>query len=407
MVASLNEQLEDLGFANALSSGERIWADLDSVGVFAGLEEFSFGDGDRRVRWWQAIQETLASEAGVAFLVAVLGSASERESIAAAVALRRQLARIGPRRPFPPWRLMRLWDRLYETIEPWSPDIGWWGDPFWTYSDEPYIDVEDGDLQPWRPRRWTELYRRATAAFGDPYDNVAIVGLLVHWRLNRGLRSTDHITRALAQAAYWPSPAGEPGEPTSAPPRPPQGATGTMVSTMIHGTWAWAGDWWEPGVGRFHEFILERYRGNLYAKGSPFSWSGAYRLRHRRRAAERFAKWAADQASGGLQTVFAHSYGGDIAARAAVAHHARIDELILLSVPVTEHVAAAGGLGIRIADVRLHFDPVLALACAWQRFEAPPANVTQVLLRRWRLDHSATHRERVWEREDIAQNAGL
>jgi hypothetical protein len=70
-------------------------------------------------------------------------------------------------------------------------------------------------------------------------------------------------------------------------------------------------------------------------------------------------------------------------------------------------VAAAGGLGLRIADVRLYFDPVLALACAWQRFESPPSNVTQVLLRRWRLDHGATHRVRVWEAEDVARRAGL
>lgn len=47
------------------------------------------------------------------------------------------------------------------------------------------------------------------------------------------------------------------------------------LSMMIHGTWAWRGNWWYPS-GDFHTYAKGAIRPNVYSGGAPFSWSGAY-----------------------------------------------------------------------------------------------------------------------------------
>jgi pimeloyl-ACP methyl ester carboxylesterase len=173
---------------------------------------------------------------------------------------------------------------------------------------------------------------------------------------------------------------------------------------MIHGTWGWKGDWWRPRSD-FHEFVLRDLRPNLYSRGAKFSWSGAYSAKQRDRAAHDLAEWAREVAPNGMQTVFAHSYGGEVAARAIVAG-ARVHELALLSTPVTTHIDACARANVRVVDIRLRMDPVLTLARARQRIPAQP-NLTTVLLNQWRLDHGATHNELVWRDEDIAARGGL
>lgn len=69
--------------------------------------------------------------------------------------------------------------------------------------------------------------------------------------------------------------------------------------------------------------------------------------------------------------------------------------------------AAASDPNLRIVDVRLNFDPVLAIACARQRIRPPRPNVTEVILTAWRLDHGATHRESVWNSENVAARGGI
>jgi len=173
---------------------------------------------------------------------------------------------------------------------------------------------------------------------------------------------------------------------------------------MIHGTWAWKGDWWRPRSG-FHEFILRNHRPNLFSRGAKFSWSGSLRDAHREQAAIDFVKWAADVAPHGLQTVFAHSYGGEVAARASH-NRAKIHEVVLLSTPTSPSVCALVGRKVRVVDVRLRFDIVLGIAGRGQRMPAGP-NVIEVLLNRWRWSHGATHEEHVWRTEDIAARSRL
>lgn len=404
-VRQLAPELEQLGFSAGLRSGDWNWADVSAIDALADLRERNAPEEQSRVWRWQMIGETLRPQAAVAFLVDVLGSRLERESVAASAALWRQL------RPFdspsfgrgPRW--WHMWDRLFHLWEPDWPDLGWWAFPWSGTGGLNLEDIDDTPVLPWDADRWSAIYGRVMSRIGDPYGDVLLVGMLCGWRLGRGLRSPDPVTRSLAAAAFTPSEPlpGEPDEPRGdAGAATPPGAL--VVSTMIHGTWGWKGDWWRP-QGDFHEFVLRNHRPNLYSRGAKFSWSGAYRDGHRARAAMDFCQWAYDVAPNGLQSVFAHSYGGDVGAR-AVLDGARVNELVLLSVPVTRYVEAAAQAELRVVDVRLRFDPVLALARVRQRL-GPHPNVTTVFLERWRLDHGATHNEHVWREEDVARRGLL
>jgi hypothetical protein len=404
-IQDLALELTELGFPDRLISADTAWRDVDPVQMFSSIREQG-GEGYEdatRVSRWQMIGETSDPRWAIAFLVDVLGSQLERESTAAAVALWRQFDDLTPPQRWP--KFFRMRDRLIDLweVEPLGP--GWWDYPSSGFgSIDMFEEADELDSVPWDPEEWTRIYRRGMYGGKDPYTALFVVGLLSRWRLSRALRSPDGVTRSLAAAAFLP------GDSRHTDDSPPPAATSTdslshvPVSTMIHGTWAWKGDWWRPGRD-FHEFILREHRGNLYSGGAKFSWSGALSDGQRRLAAEDFREWADDCAPGGLQTVFAHSYGGEVAAR-AVLSGARVDELVLLSVPVTRPVAAAAGSGVRVVDVRLRFDAVLALARRRQRIPTN-SNVTLVLLKGWRYGHSASHNEEVWRQENVAQRGGI
>jgi pimeloyl-ACP methyl ester carboxylesterase len=75
-----------------------------------------------------------------------------------------------------------------------------------------------------------------------------------------------------------------------------------------------------------------------------------------------------------IQTLFGHSYGGEIATRAANLSMP-IRQLVLLSTPVTSHVEAAAASGTEIVDVRLPLDPVLALELSLELSASPLARM--------------------------------
>lgn len=404
-LVGLGDELAALGLSARLRGDGVVWADLDPAQIFDQLGSSSAAEGDDRVRAWQAVNESGRQGDAVAFLTAVLGSANERESAAAAAALWQLLSEMDDtwlrRRRWHPF----LWERLFDLWELDFPD-GPWSWPFpWRATPLETTDAEEGDLD-WNAEQWRSIYQRARSRFGDGYSNAALIGFLASWRLARAARSPDPVTRALAFSTAMPEPG--PDEADDSPPGGPSVTTpagALVVSTMIHGTWGWKGDWWRPR-SVFHEYILRNHRPNLFSRGARFSWSGAYSDAQRAQAAEDFNDWAYDVAPHGLQTVFAHSYGGEVACRAAIARR-HVHEVVLLSTPVTRHVsAAAAGPERRIVDVRLRFDPVLALARRRQRFPSGTP-VKLVLLNRWRLDHGATHREDIWRDEDIARRGGL
>ncbi|WP_328434819.1 hypothetical protein [Streptomyces sp. NBC_00425] len=395
-VGEVAPELREIGFSERLSTGQSTWQAADPLEQFPDLREQEYrGEGRNRVRLWQMLNEEPQPQSANAFLVAVLGSNLERESAAAAAALWRAnlgFDRLSSQHP-------DLWEFWHHLVHMWGPFRGFPWEPF-AWSRPGPIDFEPGEDDPqgvqWNPDQWTEIYDRAMSERLPQDLAVFLIRLLVLWRLDLALRSPDAVTRSLAMAAVAPV------DDTGGVPAPPRGISaqpgGQAVSTMIHGTFAWMGDWWRPG-GDFHAFILP-HRPNLYSRGGRFSWSGAYRNKARQLAADDFCKWASDEAPNGLQTLFAHSFGGEIAAR-AVLTGTPLSELVLLSSPATRLVKAVVSTpGLRVVDVRLRFDPVLVLARTRQRI--PPApNLTTVFFDRWRLGHGATHMERVWAEEDV------
>jgi hypothetical protein len=401
----LAPEFAELGFSGQITSPERRWGERDLQQDFADLGGVQGEEGSYRIRSWQRLNESGRAQDAFLFLVSVLGSPLERESAAAAAALWRQL---GPALDPSTWRgprLWRFWDRL-DGLWDGAPSIapGWpwqWPGPGTDGSGQ----LGEVESTPWNAESWLAVFQRAMSRLGDSYTDPLLVALLVRWRLAQAVRSADPITVSLAMAAFEPSGAGD-AEEAQPPRRGPQIPPGSLVvSTMIHGTWGWKGDWWRPTSG-FHEFILRNHRPNLYARGAKYSWSGALSDKQRVQAASDFCDWAYDVAPNGLQTVFGHSYGGEVAAR-AVLGGARISELVLLSVPVTAWVERAVPWTPRVVDVRLRFDPVLALAQTRQRITDSAGNLTTVLLERWRFDHGATHEEPVWRSEDVARRGQL
>lgn len=197
------------------------------------------------------------------------------------------------------------------------------------------------------------------------------------------------IARAADDSGRWAESARSP----SGPPAP----IGASTSLMVHGTSAWAGAWWFMG-GDFHSFVLKNVRADLYCGYDAPSWSGRYRVNDRRIAAERLAGWATERAQGQLNTVFAHSYGGTIALM-ATALGLRIEDLVLLSVPVENIPVEWRNVG-RGSSLRIHLDLVLLAARRRQRFTE---NVDEHYLPRWFWSHSDSHDPLIWTSEDIVK----
>jgi hypothetical protein len=413
LIRDMERDLTDLGFSDSLSSGEVSWADVSPAESFAGT-----GDQrptrdvpvDDRVALWQAVNERMTPQAATAFLLAVLGSSLERESTAAASALWRQISTIDPKHsPLRYWQRYG-WEWWYELRELGPLEADGWPLPG-ALSGLPdfNIDVDGFEATEWNQELWNLIYERAVRRLRDRDGGIAYVGYLTLFRLNGALRSPDPIVRSLASAAFMPS---SDSDLANAPPPDTRGKAQpeTLVSTMIHGTWAYRADWWQP-EGDFFEFIRQPYRPNLYAGGARFDWNDRWSKRHRKDAGDRFRGWAEDRnvAPTGLQTVFGHSFGGEIAARAVNAN-ARIKELVLMSVPVTTHVEAAAESGLPVVDIRLKCDPVLVLARLRNRLKQSMKereNVTPVIFDNWTLDHGASHKPDAWQREDVARKGGI
>lgn len=413
LVREMEPDLLDLGFSDSLSSGEVSWSAVDPAETFAGLRDQRLAadapDGNR-VHLWQAINETMTPQAAIAFLLAVLGSRLERESAAAAAALWRQISSIDRRHVSPRFWRPYFWEWWNELEAMGLPEPDWWplAGPMFDFPDIE-LDVSDFKGAEWEPDPWNFIYERTMSLRRGQYEVIGVINFLTLYRLNGALRSRDPIVRSLASAAFLPS---VDSPPIGIPPPIPrsEAEAGTLVSTMIHGTRGYMGHWWQP-EGDFFDFIRRPYRPNLYTGGARFDWSGKWSRQHRERAGQRFNEWARDDnvVPNGLQTVFAHSYGGEIAAR-AVNDGAPIKQLVLLSTPVTTHVETSAESGMPIVDIRLKRDPVLLLARIRDKLKQhieDRANVTALTLKPWSLDHGASHKPDVWQAEKLVEKSGI
>lgn len=327
------------------------------------------------------------------YLVGLLDSTSERASAAAAAAILRILA---PDVDMPDlgtfWMPSWVQRMAQDVIDPYGRSISW--------TEDAEVEVQQpAERSFWSERAWHRLRQRLleSQAFLDARSLLLVAAWV---RLRLAMTSMDEVVRELGHAALSVPAFGTDGPAETIEP-PATYAGGLTVSTIVHGTNAWKGGWWRPG-GDFHDLVLARHRSNLYNRGARFSWSGALSERQRIIAANDFADWIGDMAPHGLQTVFAHSYGGEVASRTALSG-AKVHEAVLLSVPAEPSACAlASSTKARVVDIRTPFDPVLALAGRGQRL----GSLEPVLLP-WRLGHSASHKATVWERHDVAKLAGI
>ncbi|MFI1510200.1 hypothetical protein [Streptomyces sp. NPDC020597] len=397
-VREVAPELEEMGFSQSLASGEHVWPQTHPLEQFPNLRQQGYEEeGRNRVSIWQGLNEDPQPRSATAYLVAVLGSGLERESAAAAAALWRQT---GTLEGVPREAIWEAWHHLLHRrwpleLAPWFPMLD--GPP--GLGMEGADPDEPGSYLPWDAQLWTRMFDESVPRT-DPLTAPIVIHWLARWRLELALRSTDPVTRSLAMAVLPQEEGGSPPPPQRAAP-----STSANVSTMIHGTWGWEGDWWRPGYD-FHSFMLP-HRPNLYKRsGTPFGWNGRYKTSARRTAGTEFQKWAAQEAQNGLQTLFGHSYGGEVASR-AVLLGTPVRELVLLSTPANKCVRAAVSTpGVRVVDVRLRFDPVLFLARTRQRVPNQP-HVAEVLFNRWCLDHGATHQPNMWVTENVMARSGL
>ncbi len=357
------------------------------------LVESGWTSVEARSRAWQDLNAGADPAPRLAFLVAGLSSALERESATAAVSLLGTMN--APPGAVPPEIRFELWRMLdVEGRALWATPALWSGD------DTVPTPVD------WRGQAWQAgvevALGRVPVVWGTP-SVAAVVWSVAEVRVRLAHLSADPIVRQIAAAANLQRL--EPMEsPAQVPPRPRRADTRPKISTMVHGTWGWKDDWWYPG-GDFFEYVAGLRRQELYRGGGEFSWSGAYSIRQRMQAADRLARWIDGVGAGHLDTVYAHSFGGEVVAR-AVNSGARIDDVVLLSAPVQRQQVDMLGRVTRIIDVRLAVDIVLILAGAGQCLPDHPS-VTRYIVDRPFWSHGATHSPELWQTEDIAAKVGL
>jgi hypothetical protein len=211
-----------------------------------------------------------------------------------------------------------------------------------------------------------------------------------------GSRITD--ARTIAVAALGPD---DHREYFTLPRTGPSPTTST-TSLLVAGTGAWANSWYLKG-GDFHSYILKEVRSDLFSGYHAFQWSGSYKASHRRKAARNLAGWVEDVVGHGLNTLFAHSYGGVIALNATT-HGLQVQELVLLSVPAEQVRVEWRNIVRRTVSLRIHMDLVLLAARRPQHFTE---NVEENYLPHWFWKHSDSHDPEIWEREKCAKLLGL
>lgn len=149
--------------------------------------------------------------------------------------------------------------------------------------------------------------------------------------------SPDELQRGIALAALGASIGGQPqSAPQDALPTPGP----TSVSTTIHGTWGLIADnesWYVPD-SPMHDFLRDRVTDDLYdSKPDYFMWNGGYSHGDRAQGAADLPIWTrrVSPQNDRLDTVYAHSHGGNVALSAAAAGQ-RIRLLVLLHTPAIE-----------------------------------------------------------------------
>jgi hypothetical protein len=109
---------------------------------------------------------------------------------------------------------------------------------------------------------------------------------------------------------------------------------GKKVSIVVHGTFARIvpNAWYKPQAD-LPVRIRKECSPDLYDKANYFRWTGKYSARQRRRGAQRLIAWCRSRGITKLETVYAHSHGGNVVLN-AIQKGLRVNLLVLLHMPV-------------------------------------------------------------------------
>lgn len=217
--------------------------------------------------------------------------------------------------------------------------------------------------------------------------------------LTEGVRSDDELVRDVAAttlARYAPeNPAlRELLERTGGerPENPP-----SQTSMLVHGTWAKANTWWQPG-GDFHTFLKNGIWTDLYSAPDRYDWSGGYSDGARALAATQLVSWIHSHEDG--LSLMTHSHGGSVAMLASW-QSVNFNKLVLLSCPVHPAKYNVNFSAVqKVTSIRVRMDLVLLADGSATHFADPRYN--DHVLPVW-FNHSATHDPNVWTKYKIAQ----
>lgn len=184
-----------------------------------------------------------------------------------------------------------------------------------------------------------------------------------------------------------------------------------QTSIAIHGTFArLRSDWYKPG-SPFHRYLKRTVSTDLYSGDDYFRWDGRYSDASRQLGADDLKPWLTKHNVTSLDTVFAHSHGGNLALT-AIANGVRARLLVLISVPARKRPhqqwqSIFSGVG-RVVSLRSRFDLVIYGDRSCQRFQA---RVRQLLPPSLWFSHGALLRPKVWDRyrlpNEIAYERGM
>jgi hypothetical protein len=151
--------------------------------------------------------------------------------------------------------------------------------------------------------------------------------------------SEDTLVRSIVQTvghqgAWWANPDDWPEEPVREGADSSSPGPHDETSLAIHGTWDRLnpGGWYKP-ESDLYSHLTNKVTSNLFQGDGYFRWSGGYSEQQRQLGANDFRPWKAAYGVGTIDTVYAHSHGGNVALN-LLANGERIRFLVLLHTPV-------------------------------------------------------------------------
>ena len=211
-----------------------------------------------------------------------------------------------------------------------------------------------------------------------------------------GTRSRDELVREVAATALARVyPRHKALDRLRRPGRAKRGGAASHSTTIVHGTWARANKWWQPG-GDFHASLVP-WRPDLYGAADRFEWTGGYSDAARSLAASELLQWINGHPPGPWRLI-THSHGGSVAFL-ATGNGMTLGQLVVLSCPVHEESMPDFTRVPQVISVRVKWDLVILADGGGQLFDDP--RIREIVLPIW-FNHSATHYPSVWAKYNVA-----